>query len=64
MTDDRLSEEEARLKKAREFFAAEKKLQKEEEILAQKSREEKGDVHRRDGESTGEWLARRDAEVP
>ena len=60
MSDAHLSEDELRLKKAREFFAANKKMQKEEETLAEKTKAEKGVVERLEGESTGEWLNRRD----
>ena len=60
MSESQLSDEEARLTKARAFFTAEEKMLKEETAEAEKIKEEKGTVEREEGESTGEWLARRD----
>lgn len=60
MSESQLSDEQARLAKARAFFAAEEKMLKHETAEADKVKEEKGTVERKEGESTGEWLARRD----
>jgi hypothetical protein len=60
MSESQLSDEQARLAKARAFFAAEEKMLKQDAVQAEKIKEEKGTVERNEGESTGEWLARRD----
>lgn len=46
--------------KAKEFFAAEKEMQAWEEVQARRAKEKKGELERQEGESTGEWLARKD----
>lgn len=60
MSDNQPTDEQARLAKARAFFAAEEKMRKEDTTAAKKIKEEKGEIPRKEGESTGEWLARRD----
>ena len=60
MSDKEQNEEQARLAKARAFFAAEETMRKEDTTEAKKIKEEKGEIPRKEGESTGEWLVRRD----
>ncbi len=62
MSESQLSDEQGRLAKARAFFAAEEKMLTDDEREAERVKEEKGTVERLKGESTGEWLARRDKE--
>ncbi len=55
--DDTKSE---RAKRAEEFFAAEQEMLEWEEKQVAKAKEEKKELEREPGETTGEWLARRD----
>ncbi len=55
--DDKQSE---RAKRAEEFFAAEQEMLEWEEKQAAKAKEKKTGLERQPGETTGEWLARRD----
>ncbi len=55
--DDKKSE---RAKRAEEFFAAEQEMLEWEEKQAAKAKEDKHELEREPGETTGEWLARRD----
>ncbi len=55
--DDTKSEQ---AKRAEEFFAAEQEMLEWEEKQAAKAKEDKRELEREPGETTGEWLARRD----
>lgn len=62
MSESQLSDEQDRLAKAQAFFAAEEKMLNDDEREAERVKKEKGSVKRLEGESTGEWLVRRDNE--